>query len=225
MWTNIWNISQLQSLTEKTSDFTSYRRQQISAIRQILVDCCVLLTVVTRYLPTPPSQSDNGYNASRTAPRISSAHSHVHTRATPLLRNLHCLPVEKRIVYKLCVLMFDVKYGSAPAYLADLCNVCTDERLHSTGCGDFVIPRTRTRTAYSAFMVTAPSAWNARPSDLRTVTSKSTFHNRLKTYLFSSYITYCEPSTVVNIVTVNRALTFYMDSTYSALTVYELLLY
>jgi len=121
--------------------------------------------------------------------------------------------------------MFDVKYGSAPAYLADLCNVCTDERLHSTGRGDFVIPRTRTRTAYSAFMVTAPSAWNARPSDLRTVTSKSTFHNRLKTYLFSSYITYCEPSTVVNIVTVNRALTFYMDSTYSALTVCELLLY
>ena len=102
-----------------------------------------------------------------------------YTRSTPLLRNLHWLPVEKGIVYKLCVLMFDVKYGSAPAYLADLCNVCTDERLRSTSRGDFVIPRTRTRTVHSAFMVAAPSAWNALPSELRTIASKTIFHNRI----------------------------------------------
>jgi len=109
-----------------------------------------------------------------------------YTRATPLLRNLHWLPVEKRIVYKLCVLMFDVKYGSAPVYLAELCNVCTDERLRSTSRGDFVIPRTRTCTADSAFAVAAPSAWNALPPELRTITSKTTFHNHLKTHLFSN---------------------------------------
>jgi len=78
----------------------------------------------------------------------------LHTSYAPL-RNLHWLPVEKRIVYKLCVLMFDVKYGSAPAYLAVLCNVCTDEQLRSRSRGDFVIQRTRTRTADSAFMVAA----------------------------------------------------------------------
>jgi len=93
-----------------------------------------------------------------------------YTRATPLLRNVHCLPVEKRIVYKLYVLMFDVKYGSVPAYLAYLCNVCTDERLRSTSRGDFVILRTRTRTANSAYIVAAPSAWNALSSELRTIT-------------------------------------------------------
>jgi len=101
--------------------------------------------------------------------------------------------------------MFDVKYGSAPAYLADLCNVCTDERLRSTSRGDFVIPRTRIRTANSAFMVAAPSAWNALPSQLRTITSKTIFPNHLKTHLFSSQITYCQTSTVVNVVTVNPA--------------------
>ena len=90
-------------------------------------------------------------------------------------------------MYKLCVLVFDVKYGSSPAYLADLCNIFTDERLRSTSRGDFVvIARTRTRTADSAFMVAAPSAWNALPSELRTITSKTIFHNRLKTHLFSS---------------------------------------
>ena len=36
-----------------------------------------------------------------------------YTRSAPLLQSLHWLPVDKRIVYKLCVLMFDVKYGSA----------------------------------------------------------------------------------------------------------------
>jgi len=50
-------------------------------------------------------------------------------------------------MYKLCLLMFNVKYGSAFVYLAELCNACTDERLRSTSHGDFVIPRMRTRTA------------------------------------------------------------------------------
>ena len=37
---------------------------------------------------------------------------------------------------------------------------------------------------------------------------------------FFFYLNYLlQPSTVVNIVTVNRALTFYMDSTYSSLTI------
>ena len=84
---------------------------------------------------------------------------------------------EKRIAYKFCVLMFDVKYGSAPAHLADQCNICTDERLRSTSRGDFVIPRTRTRTADSACMVAAPSVWNALPSELRTITSNTIVHN------------------------------------------------
>jgi len=107
-----------------------------------------------------------------------------YTRATSLLRKLHWLPVEKHIVYKLSVLMFDIKYGSAPAYLADLCNVRTDERLRSTSHGDFVILRTRTSTADSEFMVAVPNAWNALPSELKTITSKTIFCNRLKTHLF-----------------------------------------
>jgi len=105
--------------------------------------------------------------------------------------------------------MFDAKYGSAPAYLAGLYKVRTDEQLRSTSRRHFVIPRTRTRTADSAFIVAAPTAWNALPSELRTVTSKTIFHNRLKTYLFFllNYLL-STLSTLVNIVTLNRVLTF-----------------
>ena len=52
--------------------------------------------------------------------------------------------------------------------------------------GDLLIPRTRTRTADSAFVVAGPSAWNALPSDLRAITTKTAFHNHLKTHLFSN---------------------------------------
>ena len=75
-----------------------------------------------------------------------------------------------------------LKYGSVPVYLVALCNACTDEWLRSTSRGDFVIPRIRTRIADSAFMVAVLSAWNALPPELRTITSKTIFHNRLKTY-------------------------------------------
>jgi len=36
-------------------------------------------------------------------------------------------------MYKLCVLLFDIVQGSAPSYMysVDLCNTCSDDRLHS----------------------------------------------------------------------------------------------
>jgi len=59
------------------------------------------------------------------------------SHVTPLLRQLHWLPVARRITYKLCVLMFDVFHGTSPEYLTDLCSRCSDQRLRSTR-GNFV---------------------------------------------------------------------------------------
>ena len=53
------------------------------------------------------------------------------SHAATLLHWLHWFPVARRIKYKLCVLMFDVFHGTAPAYLTDLCSRCTDHRLRS----------------------------------------------------------------------------------------------
>jgi len=36
---------------------------------------------------------------------------------------------------QLCVLMFDTVRGSAPSYLTDLCNICSDDRLRSASRG------------------------------------------------------------------------------------------
>ena len=43
-----------------------------------------------------------------------------HDHVTPSLRELHWLPVEQRIIFKLCALMHLVHTGRGPSYLCDL---------------------------------------------------------------------------------------------------------
>jgi len=66
-----------------------------------------------------------------------------HAHARPLLKQLHWLPIDSRIQYRLCTLMFDVQHGMAPVYLTELCEPCSDTRLRSSSRGDFNLPRTR----------------------------------------------------------------------------------
>jgi len=75
----------------------------------------------------------------------------------PLLHQLHWLPIESRIRYKLCSLIYRVDRNIAPSYLSELCVPCTDSRLRSTARGNYVVPRTQRRLANCAFAVAAPS--------------------------------------------------------------------
>ena len=102
-----------------------------------------------------------------------------------LLRQLHWLPIEARISYKLCSLMYRVVHGSAPAYLTELCQPCSDTRLRSTSRGDFIVPRFNRQLSYSSFSVAAPSAWNRLPSHIRTSSTYTLFLTRLKTHIFA----------------------------------------
>ena len=43
-----------------------------------------------------------------------------HTLSLPLLQQLHWLPIQARISYKLCFLMYRVTNGTAPLYLVEL---------------------------------------------------------------------------------------------------------
>ena len=81
-------------------------------------------------------------------------------------------------MYKLCVLMFNIVQRSAPSYLVESCNTCSDDRLRSALCGDFVVPRTNTELANKAFCVAGRFAWNSLPSHIRTVDSKNTFYKQ-----------------------------------------------
>jgi len=94
--------------------------------------------------------------------------------------------------YKLWTLMFDVQHGTAPVYLTELCEYCSDTYLRSSSRGDFCIPRTNLRLSDKAFSVAWPRAWNSLPTSVRLTLTKSTFCKHLKTHLFR--VSYGHPS-------------------------------
>jgi len=60
--------------------------------------------------------------------------------------HLHWLPVPQRVRFKLCLTMYKVTHGLAPAYLSELCERANvDIRTRSSDRGDVVIQRTKTK--------------------------------------------------------------------------------
>ena len=66
---------------------------------------------------------------------------------TPILRQLHWLPVRQRVEFKLAMLVFKPLHGLAPLYLVDDCQLVTASgrrRLRSSDTNTCVIQRNRT---------------------------------------------------------------------------------
>ena len=106
----------------------------------------------------------------------------------PALKQLHWLPVEHRITYKLCLFMYHIHSGQAPQHLSDCVSTASEAGgrylLRSTGSAAYVLPRTRTRFGERGFFYSGPAAWSTLPSDLHDITDTSTFRKRLKNVLF-----------------------------------------
>jgi len=66
---------------------------------------------------------------------------------TPLLCELHWLKVPERIQFRLCVLVYRCRNGTAPSYLAENLHLTADvgsrQRLRSVSTSTLVIPSTR----------------------------------------------------------------------------------
>ena len=109
---------------------------------------------------------------------------------TLLLRELHWLRVPERIAFRLAVLVFRCRHGSAPSYLiAELHNVADVEsrqRLRSASTTALLVPRTeRSTIGDRAFPVAAARIWNSLSSFVQSSSSLPVFRRRLKTELFA----------------------------------------
>jgi len=106
------------------------------------------------------------------------------------LRQLHWLPVEARIRYKLCLLMHMVHTGRCPPYLRDVLHPVSSSSgrsgLRSATTAQYVKPRLRTVFGERSFSFAGPKSWNDLPSHLHTVTSTDSFKRQLKTHLFNT---------------------------------------
>ena len=109
---------------------------------------------------------------------------------TPLLRELHWLPICYRIEYKILLLTFKVLHGMAPDYLHRLVDVLPPSRYnlrrnHDHGVLLISPIRTKKTLGDRSFSCAAPRLWNLLPSTIRSVPSLSIFKSRLKTFLFT----------------------------------------
>lgn len=110
---------------------------------------------------------------------------------SPVLRDLHWLPVAKRITYKLAMLVHKCLNGSAPSYLADVCIPVSSlpgrRQLRSAASGELFKPRATTNIGSRSFAVCGPATWNSLPAALRISSlSANAFGGALKRHLFDT---------------------------------------
>ena len=108
---------------------------------------------------------------------------------SPLLFNLHWLPVKFRIDFKILLLTYKAINGLAPFYLKELINlkVPCKYKLRSD-CDGLLLNTVKFKTLKTlgdrSFAVAAPQLWNSLPYAIRSSPSVASFKQTLKTFLF-----------------------------------------
>ena len=112
---------------------------------------------------------------------------------TPLLKQLHWLPIQTRIDYKLATLAFRHFDGSLPQYLSSRLDIYQPSRsLRSSNDRLLRVPRWKLKSfGYRSFSYQGPVVWNSLPIDLKLSSSLSSFKSRLKTHLFKKSYSLC----------------------------------
>ena len=109
---------------------------------------------------------------------------------TPVLRELHWLPVQFRIQFKFIMITFKVINGQGPIYLQELVKLQQNGayNLRSSNKGLMLqAPNAITKKTLGdrAYMCAAPKQWNSLPYHVRNEIDFSKFTILLKTHLFN----------------------------------------
>ena len=103
------------------------------------------------------------------------------------LKELHWLPVEQRITFKINLICLKILKNLAPDYFIDLIHVYEPARyLRSSSDKWRLVIKSYNLKTYGlrAFSVIAPILWNDLPIDIRSTDDVSKFKSTLKTFLF-----------------------------------------
>ena len=109
---------------------------------------------------------------------------------TPMLQELHWLPIHYRTVFKIILTVFKCLNTDAPEYLKSKLHYRQYSRsLRSVSNKLLEEPRSRTKTyGDRASSNIAPRLWNSIPNDIRHIMNIQTLKTKLKTYLFKKYL-------------------------------------
>ena len=105
---------------------------------------------------------------------------------TPLLFQLHWLPIKFRIQFKIAIFAYRFFENSLPSYLSAALTAYHPSRsLRSSAEKLLKVPKFSLKTVgHRSFSYSAPSVWNSLPLELRNSPSLPQFKRDLKTYLF-----------------------------------------
>ena len=107
---------------------------------------------------------------------------------TPILEELHWLPIRKGIAYKIALLTFKALHNQAPQYIIELIETYSPPRALRSSSRIMLRHPARRKSSYGqrSFASAAPRVWNDLPVHVRSATSLSQFKSTLKTHLFRS---------------------------------------
>ena len=108
---------------------------------------------------------------------------------TPVLQQLHWLPVFYRIKFKILLTTFKAIHGTAPGYLCELVQIRKHSKYHLRSDDGLLLKHPSMKSLVTlgdrSFMFAAPSLWNRLPTDIRNCSSIEKFKAKLKTHFFS----------------------------------------
>ena len=115
---------------------------------------------------------------------ITCSRKHVHI--TPILSDLHWLPVSECIKFKILLLTFKTLHQQFPTHIQDLVTRYSPSRTLRSSSTLRLNPVNFKPKSYGsrAFAASAPDLWNSLPDDIRSCNNLSTFESKLKSYLF-----------------------------------------
>ena len=105
---------------------------------------------------------------------------------TPVLKDLHWLPVGYRIVYKLMLFVYKALHNMTPDYITHLLQPYNPPRLlRSSNRSLLCEHRSKHSWGDRAFSIAAPRLWNNLPVHIINSTSLTQFKKSLKTHLMN----------------------------------------
>ena len=108
--------------------------------------------------------------------------------ATPLLKQLHWLPVVQRIQFKTLVHTYNCVNNLAPTYLSELIETHIPSR-STRSSSEHQLKECLPVNSYGhrSFRIAAPFLWNRLPQSVKSAETVTHFKQLLKTHLFIQY--------------------------------------
>ena len=114
---------------------------------------------------------------------VSCAKKHQHI--TPVLKDLHWLPVKQRIDFKVLTFVHKFFQNISPFYIQEILECHRPNRvLRSSGNNKLAVPRSHSTLGDRAFSIYSSIKWNALPAYLKLSFTHDNFKRHLKTFLF-----------------------------------------